>query len=178
MRLLCSVALAGAASLALFGCGGEGPTAPFSHEDAPVVMGSELFVLEAGTVGWSGNLAFEYRNRTDRTISLLNCRGNFALRLEKWTGREWVLGWAPVLQSCLSHPIEIPPGESHAHELHVFGGFPDRSIYPKFSVDEISGDYRLVITSAYWDYDPDGPEWGELVPLGERVSAPFRLWAP
>ncbi len=177
MRLLFSVALAGAASLVLFGCGGEGPVAPLAHGDGPVVMGSELFVLEAGTAGWSGTLTFEYRNQTDRTISLLNCRGNFGLRLEKWMGQEWVLGWAPVLQLCLSPPIEISPGESHEHELHVFGGFPDGNVYPKFFVDEISGHYRLVITSGYWDYDPDGPEWGELVPLEERVSRPFRLWA-
>lgn len=58
------------------------------------------------------------------------------------------------------------------------GGFPDENVYPKFFVDEIRGYYRLMITSAYWDYDPDGPEWGELVPLEERVSAPFRLETP
>ena len=158
------------------GCGDRGlPTSPFSHEDAPVLMSASEYVLEAGSRGWRGELEFTYQNVTNRTISLLNCRGGFAYRLEKWTEEGWITAWAPVLLMCLSPPIRIAPGGEHEHVAGIFGGYPGGNTYPRFSVDEVDGIYRVVIDGAYWNYDHDGPSWGNLPPEPYRVSAPFRI---
>jgi hypothetical protein len=69
----------------------------------------------------------------------------------------------------------IPPGGSHRERLAVFGGYPSTSHHPQFSVEEIDGNYRLVILAAYWDYNHDGPPWGTELPLADRVSEPFDL---
>jgi hypothetical protein len=34
-------------------------------------------------------MVFTYMNATDRTISILNCKGRFAIRLEKPEAGEW-----------------------------------------------------------------------------------------
>jgi hypothetical protein len=137
-------------------------------------MSAASYTLEAGPVGWSGALEFDYHNVTERPIALLNCLGGFGLRLEKRQGPAWVPAWSPALLMCLSAPIEIPPGGSHHERLHVFGGYPSSSHHPQFSVEEIDGTYRVVILDAYWDYHPS-PPWGAQVPLADRVSEPFEL---
>lgn len=164
------------AALTLLAAGGCGsPTAPLGPDDPPVVMSDSLYVLEAGATGWRGELAFTYYNVTDRTLSLANCRGGFAYRLEKWTDEGWVTAWSPVLLMCLSPPIRIPPGRSHEHVATVFSGFPDSNSYPRFQVDEIDGTYRVVIDGVFWNYDHDGPPWGEVPPEERRVSHPFEI---
>ena len=146
-----------------------------SPDGAPVEMSEARYVLTATDVGWLGELDFTFHNVTHRTISLLNCRGGFSLRLEKWDGDDWLPAWHPVLLGCLSPPIEIQPGESHDHTLGVFSGHPDSNHYPRFSVEPIDGTYRLVILGAFWDYDHDGPPWGQPPPLDARVSDPFEI---
>jgi hypothetical protein len=142
---------------------------------APVEMSASRYILTTTEVGWRGELGFTFHNVTDRTISLLNCRGGFGLRLEKWDDGRWIPAWHPVLLGCLSPPIEIGPEESHEHTLHLFSGRPGSNHYPQFSVDPIDGIYRLVILEAFWDYDHDGPPWGEPPPLEARVSDRFEI---
>ena len=161
--------------LLLTGCpAGEPETTP-TVDEGPVVVEGRSHTLRATQEGWEGEIPFAYHNVTDRTISLLNCRGGFGLHLEKREEGGWVRAWEPARELCLSPPIEIPPGERHEHTLHVFGARPDANAIPRFEVDDIPGTYRIVITSAYWDYDHDGPPWGEMPPLELRVSGPFEL---
>lgn len=144
-------------------------------DSAPILTERTSYTLERSASGWEGEIGFEYTNPTDRTISLLNCNEQFGLLLEIWQDDDWVTAWGPALPECLSPPIDIPPGESYATTLRVFGGFPRNNVYPKFRVEPIDGDYRIVITSAYWDYDHDGPSWGEEPSLEHRVSNTFEL---
>jgi hypothetical protein len=161
-------------AFAFAGCADPTGPAPGSV-DPPVVTGASSYTLERLPRGWAGQIDFSFTNVTSRTISLLNCHGGFALRLEKDVDGAWVPAWHPVLFLCLSPPIVIPPGEAHEHVVHVFGGDPESNAYPQFQMEEIDGTYRLVITSAYWDYDHSGPDWGEAPPLELRVSGPFEI---
>jgi hypothetical protein len=150
----------------LTACALQAPTAPGPAEapdpgDAVVVTDRSSYTLQRGSHGWQGEIAFEYTNATDRTISILNCRETFGLRLEKLEAGEWIAAWNPVVLMCLSRPIEIKPGATYRNTLDVFGGFQGSNHHPQFQVDEIDGTYRLVIESAYWNYDHDGPQWGE-----------------
>jgi len=167
----------------LAACALQAPTGPEPFDapdpgDAPIVTDRASYTLQRGSHGWQGEIAFEYSNATDRTISILNCNGSFALRLEKLEAGAWVSAWGPAIPSCLSPPIEIAPGDGYATTISVFGGFRNSNHYPQFQVDEIDGTYRLVIESAYWNYDHNGPPWGEQVPLEHRVSHTFEIRTP
>lgn len=83
--------------------------------------------------------------------------------------------WSPVLLECLSPPIEIAPGASLNDEVDISAGKRGSNMYPQFMVDDIEGVYRLVIGSAYWSYDHNGPPWGEPVPVPDRVSNSFEI---
>jgi hypothetical protein len=161
--------------LLLTGCPAGAPETTPTVDEGPVVVEGRSHTLRSTQEGWEGEVPFAYHNVTDRTISLLNCRGGFGLHLEKRVEGDWVRAWEPAGELCLSPPIEIPPGEQHEHTLHVFDARPDANVFPRFDVDGIPGSYRIVITSAYWDYDHDGPPWGEMPPMEARVSAPFEL---
>ncbi|MQA90420.1 MAG: hypothetical protein GEU90_09310 [Gemmatimonas sp.] len=173
------------ATLGLSACKSEGVTghgpdfepSPLVMADSslPVEMSASRYVLANGLNGWQGELDFTFRNDTDRLISLLNCNGTFALRLEKWENGTWVPAWSPILPECLSLPIEVPPGENYQHQLHVFSRRPGSNTHPQFYVDPIDGTYRLVILAAFWDYHDYDSTWGEEPPLEYRVSAPFEI---
>ncbi len=171
-----SLSLVALGALLLSGCALHAPTAPDPVDSvvdpggAPIVTDRASYTLQRGSHGWEGEISFEYTNRTDRTISMVNCNGSFALRLEKWEEGDWVSAWSPPIPMCLSPPIEIEPGATYSRTVPVFGGFPDSNTHPQFNVDEIDGTYRLVIESAYWNYDHDGPPWGVQLPLEERAS--------
>lgn len=140
-----------------------------------VVMGAGSYRLEAGALGWSGELDFGISNLTEQEISLLNCNGLFGVRLERWSGNEWEHAWIPILPRCLSPPIELAPGEARDFEIWVFGGYPDGTTYPRFDVEPIDGIYRLVVTAGYWEYEHGGSPWGQSVPTEHLTSAPFHL---
>jgi hypothetical protein len=149
--------------------------APPPGDASAILSEQDAYVLQPTGDGWESTLRFSYRNESDATISLLNCRGGFALQLEKWQDDSWVPAWSPVVLGCLSAPIEIPPGETHEFDVGVFGGYPDGNVHPRFEVDQLDGYYRLVVTSAFWNYDAASPGWGDEVPLRYRVSNAFVL---
>lgn len=179
MRLHLTKLLAISGAL-LSGCGGD-VTRPSLNPDpapndrAPVMTGASLYTLTPTENGWTGEIDFEVTNGTDRKISLLNCRGGYGLKLEKWEGSDWVTAWSPALLMCLGPPIEILPGQARQDVVRIFGGHRRSSFYPQFTVDEIDGTYRLVIEGAFWAYDHGGPPWGESVPLEHRVSNTFEI---
>ena len=144
-------------------------------DDAPVTTGADVYTLERTSTGWSGEIDFGFTNETERTISLLNCNGSYGLMLEKQQDDTWVTAWAPILPACLSPPIEIESDSARSDEIRIFAGLTGSNYYPQFSVEAIPGVYRLLISSAYWNYDHDGPAWGDLVPLEHRVSNNFEI---
>lgn len=145
------------------------------NEGAPVVTDASRYDLQSVSNGWRGSIRYVFTNTTGRTVSLLNCNGQYALRLEQRQGTEWVSAWSPPVQECLSPPIHIAPGASLQGEIEVFAGRPGSNIYPQFAVPQIDGIYRLVIESAFFDYDHSGPPWGDVLPIGQRISSPFEI---
>lgn len=153
------------------------PPQPFSpsFEHSPVVTGASRYTLERTSSGWRGKIAYAFANTSDRRVSLLNCRGDYGVRLQKRVGDAWVDAWSSVVRGCLSPPLELAPGETLQDEIDIFAGRPGSNVYPQFSVSPIEGEYRLVIGSAYWNYDHDGPPWGDLLPIELRASDVFEL---
>lgn len=178
LRLLTLVVV----SAALGGCALE-ITPPRSHSalasagDEPIVTDASVYALDRGPNGWRGTVRYVFTNQTAQTVSMLNCNGAYSLRLEKRVGDAWERAWSPALPECLSPPIRVQPGSSLAGEVEIFAGRLGSNTYPQFVVDEIDGVYRLVIDAAYWNYDHDGPAWGEEPPLSRRISNPFEIHA-
>ncbi|NIP56889.1 MAG: hypothetical protein GWM92_02060, partial [Gemmatimonadetes bacterium] len=80
-----------------------------------------------------------------------------------------------VVPACLSAPIVIEEGEVFEDRLRIAGGAFGSNVRPQFDRRDPSGTYRIVWTDAYSSFDPDGPEFGELLPLVARTSNPFEL---
>jgi hypothetical protein len=161
-------------------CGADSATSPRSPALVPgdagaIVTDAGSYTLQSTQSGWMVEIRYHFTNRSDRVISLLNCSGAYGIRLEKQEGDRWVTAWRPVLPMCLSQPIRIGAGEVRSDRLHLFAGQHGSNSYPQFETGEIGGNYRLVIESAFWGYDHDGPPWGEQPPLEYRVSNVFEL---
>jgi hypothetical protein len=171
------------ASALLVGCAPDPLTPPSSASRADNVVGAIVtsaysYELQRTSVAWTGQIPFTFTNVSDRTISLLNCNGAYSLRLEKLVNGSWARAWSPVLPMCLSQPIRRTPGQTIAGDIGIFSGLPGSDVHPQFEVPEIEGTYRIVIDSGFWNYDHDGPPWGQVPPLEYRVSNSFEIRLP
>jgi hypothetical protein len=165
--------------LVIAGCSQDpmnlGPNPALSPEGAPVVMSAGTYTLKRTPSGWKGELPFTFSNGTGRTVSLVNCNRAYSLWLEKQVADDWVLAWQPVFPMCLSPAIRIAPDGAREDVARISAGHRGSNVYPQFEVTEIDGTYRLVIGGAFWNYNHDGPPWGEPLPLEHRISAPFEI---
>ena len=143
-----------------------------------MVTDTGVYRLVADEWGMGTTIRYTYSNRTGAEVSLLNCLGAVPPSLEKLVDGEWEWAWNPILLDCLSPPVEIPPGEEYRDSLVLWAAHPRQNAAPKFQDPDIHGLYRLRWTTAYWNYDQDGPPWGEPVPVRLVVSNPFWLRAP
>lgn len=146
-----------------------------SADGTMVATGEEHYALQRSDRTLHGRIGFSITNSSEETISLLNCNGAYGVVLEKRVGSGWVGVWSPVLPGCLSRPIEIPPGGILEDTLSLHAGVRGSNVNPQFSVDDVDGTYRLIVVSAYWRYDGDGPPWGTAVPEDVMVSNAFQL---
>jgi hypothetical protein len=140
-----------------------------------IVTDTSSYLFTSSETGLTGQIAFDFTNVTRRTISLVNCLGGYRLWLEKQVGSDWTRAWSPVQLDCVSPPIVLRRGETRSDTLRIFGGHPGTNRFPLFMVDEVEGSYRLVIGAAYWNYNHDGPSFGQALPLQYTVSHPFEI---
>jgi hypothetical protein len=94
--------------------------------------------------------------------------------LEKWVDGAWKNAYSQACPAMLMiDPPRVEPGASRTDTAHV-NAARDPNTMPRFEVEPIAGDYRLVYTQAYASWKPgEGP--GELLPLEQRVSRAFRI---
>lgn len=159
---------------ALAGCsisaGPEDPDSPAIRTDA------QEYALESDDRGWRAEIPYTFVNRTGEDVYLENCRGGFALRLDRWQEDEgeWEEAWSPALLMCLSPPIVIGAGETFRDTIGLFAGRPDGNAAPRFEVDEVGGTYRIVWIAGTHGYE-HGESRGEQIPFEYRVSNSFVL---
>ena len=149
------------------------PTAPW-HQD-PLLQTSQLeYNLLPEMGGWSAQLEYQFTNETGGTVFIPNCRGSFSLRLERLENREWQSAWEPVLTLCNSSSIEIPPNDSKAFVLRLWGAAPGQNVAPRFSRSDPAGVYRIVWIDARSSLKAESA-LGEPIPLKYRLSNKFNL---
>ena len=162
--------------LALVAC--SSPTEPGRDAAALMVTDADEYQLMADEWGMGTTIRYVFSNRTGRKVSLLNCLAWVPPSVEKLVEGEWEAALGAPTFDCLSAPVEIEPGAQYRDSLNVWSAHPERNAAPKFADPDVDGIYRLRWTRAYWDYDHDGPPWGEALPVRFVVSNTFRLRAP
>jgi hypothetical protein len=134
----------------------------------PLIQTDSLeYTLRADRNGWAVDIPYVFTNLTGATVYLSNCRGGFALHLERQVGGAWQTAWSPAVLLCSSPSIGIRRGAQFERVLDVWGATPGGHTYPHFDIMDPSGTYRIVWDAAYSD---DGP-----IPLEMRVSNAFEL---
>jgi hypothetical protein len=136
------------------------------------------FRLQSSGSGFEGEIPYSYSNDSGSRIYLVNCNQQLDARLERKSGDDWVLGWAPVLNLCLSAPIIIEPGEIFHDTLRIYAARYGSNSAPQFQFENPEGIYRIRWESALTSFDPDQYPFGEPLGLEKRTSNKFVLRAP
>jgi hypothetical protein len=144
--------------------------------DDPLLRTSgQVYELEDDGFGLGTEIPYTFTNRTGATIYIVNCNGAFGLRLDRWDGEEWVHGWSPAIPQCLSQPIVIEPNGVYASTIHVWAGYPNGDVHPKWDMRDPGGHYRIVWIDALASYQSDTYPFGSQIPEVFRVSNTFLL---
>lgn len=146
-------------------------------EPAMQTDGFEFKLRSAGS-GFEGEIPYSYSNNSGSRIYLVNCNQHFDARLERRLGDGWVLGWAPLLNLCLSTPIIIEPGGVFRDTLRIYAARFGSNSNPQFKFENPEGIYRIRWESALTSVDPDQYPFGEPLPLEKRTSNSFVAFDP
>jgi hypothetical protein len=146
-------------------------------EPAMQTDGLEFRLRSAGS-GFEGEIPYSYFNDSGSRIYLVNCNQQFDARLERKCDDDWVLGWAPVMNLCLSAPIIIEPGGVFRDTLRVYAARYGSNSAPQFQFENPEGIYRIRWEGALTSFDPDQYPFGEPLPLERRTSNRFVLKGP
>lgn len=134
-----------------------------------------VYTLRRDGPGWVTWIGFAFRNGGD-TIYVVNCNGAITMFLQKRVGGGWQDALHMASDACLSPPIVIAPGETLHDSVAMWGAEATTPSVNTFLVTEVDGEYRLVWHQLVRNYDPEPlSEFGDTLPLTERVSAPFSL---
>lgn len=103
------------------------------------------------------DVGFRYTNPAASPRYVARCHTPHPPVLQKWTGSEWVVAYAPVVLRCWQEPITIAPGATYTDTLRVRASLSGSSI-PEFRVRPVAGTYRLawrLLRSAHIDQQRD-----------------------
>jgi hypothetical protein len=117
-----------------------------------------------------------FTNRTSDTVRLHPCGSTSqpSFSLEKWVDGVWTPAYSQACPAILMlDPPKVAPGASRTDTARVRAMLAANAM-PRFEVDPVAGEYRVVYAQAYGSWRPnEGP--GELLPLEQRVSNTFRI---
>jgi hypothetical protein len=161
-------------------------------EDPPVRNGTEAFEVLEGIVhtyappgSLTGlfylDLHVRYTNEFPQTrypypcVYALSSYLFFEFRLARWNGSDWVPVFAPICNLVDHDPRPVAPGAQETDSVPVPASRRVNSL-PVWSSTRITGNYRfegVVFLSTI----PSSPFVSNPAPIGERISAPFRIIA-
>lgn len=121
------------------------------------------------------DIPYVYRNVTGDSVYFINCNGIIIPSLEKRTGDTWSSVWSGATPACLSPPVVVPPDGEYTDTVRVLSG---PNMYPRLSVADLEGTYRLVWHGVVHSYREDVAQFGTPLPQAERTSNQFTLSAP
>lgn len=120
-----------------------------------------------------------YTNASTRPIYFTTCHAPGPPSLEKKQAGKWITAYAPVVLTCLTEPLVVPPRGTYRFVLQVRGYVPGLSELPEFNTS-VPGTYRLkwhkVFSKLMKPYDAGQPE--NQLPESTRISNEFRIREP
>ena len=154
------------ATLALASCG----PAQVERDPGPHTQTSELrYPIQRLDFGYAARVPYTFTNRSSGTVAFHHCEGDVRPLLQVQRDGRWVDAWQPLMRSCESTPLEIPPGDTRSDTLSVVGAPPGSNVSPNFVFEDVEGVYRL-----YW-FQARRPSGDEPPDDAWRVSNPFVL---
>lgn len=150
------------------------------NDESTLVTDGEAFALVEASVGVGTEIPITFTNRSGEPIYIVNCNGQLSTHLEKRVEGEWVGFWGGITDLCLSPPIVIEPGSDFSATVKVWAAYPsdNHRVYPRWPDTRVAGEYRLVLHSMVFAYDPDQYPFGPDVPRAVRTSNAFLLTGP
>ena len=127
------------------------------------------YPLERHDIGYSARIAFTFTNRASAPVVLDHCEGDIRPLLQVRREGRWVDAWHPFMRTCVSPPIEVPPGGTRTDTLAVVGAPPGSNVSPNFVFGDVEGVYRL-----YW-FQAELGDAARPPDDAWRVSNPFVL---
>ena len=148
---------------------------PAAAEASLVTVDRESYTARRAASAIELDIVSTFSNRTADSVWLHPCgKSQPSFALEKWVDGAWVPAFSPACTMMLMlHPPAVAAGGSRTDTARV-RSYLDANTAPRFSVEAIAGTYRLVYAQAYGSWKAnEGP--GDLLPLAQRASAPFRI---
>lgn len=136
---------------------------------------SAAYTLRRDGDGWTASIGYVFRNPLEDTIAVVQCNGHVIMDLQKRTPDGWDYVWRAMTNGCLSPPIEIPPRDSLAGRMEVWGAEPGHPNFPTFTTAELDGDYRMVWHQPRTNLRPDAANFGDTLSLEQRTTETFRM---
>jgi hypothetical protein len=144
-----------------------GITPPAAARPA-VVADAGLYRFTPGDFGPELLIASTFTAPAHVDVDIANCNGAFSWRLQQRVGDEWVDAWVPAMDACLSAPLQVAAGQTHA-ATHLVRDGAGAALRPAADgVPLHDGTYRLV-------WDGVASAGGETLDPSLRTSAPFEV---
>lgn len=117
-----------------------------------------------------------YENRSSDTVWVATCGGKLPVfHAERWSGRKWEVGYAPICALGAIQPSAVPPHRARTDTLTLTNS-DSPNTYRNFSGPELPGTYRLVYQiHESWIVAARIGRFGDLLPSSNRVSTNFGI---
>lgn len=148
---------------------------PVAAEQFPIETDRTSYLPGDGEFGPEVTILARYTSTDPAPVYIVNCNGAIGHGLQIKVGEQWVNAWLTAINSCLSGPIVLNPGDEHRDTMVVRPG-AGVVVYPRDRGDRLhDGTYRVVWYGVLSTYEPAAGSLGTELPLERRVSAPFTI---
>jgi hypothetical protein len=148
---------------------------PERDADALLQTSALRYALHRDELGYRTTIPWTFHNETGDTVWVPNCDGDVRPLLQVERDGAWFDAWTPFARPCASAPVVVPPGDSLADTLRVFGGPAGSNLVPAFAFEDVEGVYRLLWHRALSSWDGVAIDPAAALPVAQRVSNRFLL---
>lgn len=91
-------------------------------------------ILHPGPFGREATIVSTFTAPQDTAVYFLNCNGAISWGVQRLVNDHWTDAWVVMTNSCLSAPIQIPPGGVHVDTLTLAASAPTTKLSPPMRI--------------------------------------------